>query len=95
MRCGVAVSATVQTGRSEALTHDVERYMAGKRNEGSALLCLGRKSWLFAGSERGADRAAAMTTLIMTAELNFTISIDILRRRILVILNPKNNAGAA
>jgi IS66 C-terminal element/Transposase IS66 family len=31
---------------------------------------LGRKSWLFAGSERGADRAAAMTTLIMTARLN-------------------------
>jgi hypothetical protein len=31
---------------------------------------LGRKSWLFAGSERGADRAAAMTTLIMTAKLN-------------------------
>ena len=27
---------------------------------------LGRKSWLFAGSERGADRAAAMATLIMT-----------------------------
>ena len=25
---------------------------------------------LFAGSERGADRAAAMTTLIMTAKLN-------------------------
>jgi transposase len=31
---------------------------------------LGRKSWLFAGSERGAARAAAMTTLIMTAKLN-------------------------
>ena len=31
---------------------------------------LGRKSWLFAGSERGADRAAAMTTLIQTAKLN-------------------------
>jgi transposase len=31
---------------------------------------LGRKSWLFAGSERGADRAAAMTTLITTARLN-------------------------
>ena len=31
---------------------------------------LGRKSWLFAGSERGADRAAAMTTLIVTAKLN-------------------------
>ena len=31
---------------------------------------LGRKSWLFVGSERGADRAAAMTTLITTAKLN-------------------------
>jgi transposase len=31
---------------------------------------LGRKSWLFAGSERGADRAAVMVTLIMTAKLN-------------------------
>ena len=31
---------------------------------------LGRKSWLFAGSDRGADRAADMTTLIMTAKLN-------------------------
>ncbi len=31
---------------------------------------LGRKAWLFAGSERGADRAAAMATLIQTAKLN-------------------------
>jgi transposase len=31
---------------------------------------LGRKSWLFAGSERGADRAAVMATLIVTAKLN-------------------------
>jgi transposase len=31
---------------------------------------LGRRSWLFAGSERGADRAAAIATLIMTAKLN-------------------------
>jgi transposase len=31
---------------------------------------LGRKSWLFAGSDRGADRAALMATLIMTAKLN-------------------------
>lgn len=36
---------------------------------------LGRKSWLFAGSERGADRAAVMATLIMTAKLN---DIDLL-----------------
>ena len=33
-------------------------------------LALGRKSWLFAGSERGADRAAVMYTLIQTAKLN-------------------------
>jgi transposase len=31
---------------------------------------LGRKSWLFAGSERGADRAAVMATLITTAKIN-------------------------
>jgi hypothetical protein len=33
-------------------------------------LALGRKSWLFAGSDRGADRAAVMYTLIGTAKLN-------------------------
>jgi transposase len=31
---------------------------------------LGRKAWLFAGSDRGAERAAVMATLIMTARLN-------------------------
>jgi transposase len=33
-------------------------------------LALGRKSWLFAGSERGAERTAVMYTLIQTAKLN-------------------------
>lgn len=33
-------------------------------------VALGRKSWLFAGSERGGHRAAAMYTLIGTAKLN-------------------------
>jgi transposase len=33
-------------------------------------LALGRKSWLFDGSERGAERAALMYTLIQTAKLN-------------------------
>src|ERR1700758_1275057 len=33
-------------------------------------LALARKSWLFAGSERGAERAAFMYTLIQTAKLN-------------------------
>jgi hypothetical protein len=31
---------------------------------------LGRKAWLFAGSDRGADRAAIMATLLTTAKLN-------------------------
>jgi len=37
-----------------------------------ALRCIavGRKSWLFAGSDRGGDRAAVMYTLIMTCKLN-------------------------
>ena len=33
-------------------------------------LALGRRAWLFAGSDRGAERAAVMITLIMTARLN-------------------------
>ena len=33
-------------------------------------ISLGRKSWLFAGSDRGGARAAFMYTLIATAKLN-------------------------
>jgi transposase len=33
-------------------------------------IAVGRKAWLFAGSERGGERAAAMFTLIHTAKLN-------------------------
>ncbi len=33
-------------------------------------VALGRKAWLFAGSQRGGDRAAFMYTLIVTAKLN-------------------------
>lgn len=33
-------------------------------------VALGRKAWLFAGSERGGQRAAAIYTLIGTAKLN-------------------------
>jgi transposase len=33
-------------------------------------IALGRKVWLFAGSDRGGERAAAMYTLIGTAKLN-------------------------
>jgi hypothetical protein len=33
-------------------------------------IALGRKSWLFCGSDRGGDRAAAMYSLIITAKMN-------------------------
>src|ERR687886_453572 len=33
-------------------------------------VALGRRAWLFAGSDRGGERAAAMYTLIATAKLN-------------------------
>jgi hypothetical protein len=33
-------------------------------------IALGRKSWLFAGSDRGGERAAVMLTLIQTAKLS-------------------------
>ena len=33
-------------------------------------IALGRKAWLFAGSDRGGERAALMYTLIQTARLN-------------------------
>jgi transposase len=34
------------------------------------VIALGRRSWLFAGSDRGGERAAVMLTLIHTAKLN-------------------------
>ena len=33
-------------------------------------IALGRKSWLFCGSDRGGDRAAIMYSLIVTAKMN-------------------------
>ncbi|WP_051448530.1 IS66 family transposase [Bradyrhizobium sp. WSM1417] len=52
----------VDNGRICLTNNAAERALRG--------FALGRKSWLFAGSERGADRAAVMATLIMTAKLN-------------------------
>ncbi len=52
----------IEDGRVCLTNNTAERALRG--------LGLGRKSWLFAGSERGADRAAVMVTLIMTAKLN-------------------------
>src|SRR4030095_2050982 len=33
-------------------------------------IALGRKSWLFCGSDRGGERAAVMYSLIVTAQMN-------------------------
>jgi transposase len=33
-------------------------------------MAISRKAWLFAGSDRGGERAAAMYSLIVTAKLN-------------------------
>src|SRR5208283_5929696 len=52
----------IEDGRICLTNNAAERALRG--------FALGRKSWLFAGSERGADRAAAMATLIMTTKLN-------------------------
>ena len=45
-----------------ALYNAAERALRG--------IALGRKAWLFAGSERGSERAAIIYTLIQTAKLN-------------------------
>ena len=36
-------------------------------------IALGRKSWLFCGSDRGGERAAVMYSLIVTAKMNDSI----------------------
>src|SRR4051812_44800891 len=40
-------------------------------------VALGRKAWLFAGSDRGGERATAMYSLIVTAKLK---DVDLLAR---------------
>jgi hypothetical protein len=41
-----------------------------RHGQNERAIALGRKSWLFAGSDRGGERAAVMLTLIQTARLN-------------------------
>ena len=46
-------------------------YMTNNRAERALRgIAPGRRSWLFAGSDYGGERAAAMYTLIVTAKLN-------------------------
>ena len=69
---------------AKAMDYMLKRWAAFTRFLGDGRICLtnnaaerqlrgialGRKSWLFAGSDRGGERAAVMYTLIQTAKLN-------------------------
>src|SRR6202008_1960818 len=52
----------LQDGRVCLSNNAAERQLRG--------IALGRKSWLFCGSDRGGQRAAVMLTLIQSAKLN-------------------------
>jgi transposase len=69
---------------AKAMDYVLKRWMAFTRFLDDSRICLsnnaaerglrgiafGRKSWLFAGSDRGGRRAAAMYSLIVTAKMN-------------------------
>jgi len=57
-----AFTLFLEDGRVRLTNNATERALRG--------IALGRKSWLFAGSERGGDRAAFMYSLIVTARIN-------------------------
>lgn len=58
----VAFTRFLEDGRICLTNNAAERELRG--------IALGRKAWLFAGSDRGGERAALMYTLIQTARLN-------------------------
>ena len=57
-----AFARFVEDGRICLTNNAAERALRG--------IALGRKSWLFAGSDRGGQRAAVMYSLIVTAKMN-------------------------
>ncbi len=57
-----AFTRLLEDGRVCLSNNAAERALRG--------IALGRKSWLFAGSDRGGQRAAAMYSLIVTAKMN-------------------------
>ena len=58
----IAFTRFLTDGRICLTNNAAERALRG--------IALGRKAWLFAGSDRGGERAAFMYTLIGTAKLN-------------------------
>ncbi|WFU56835.1 IS66 family transposase [Bradyrhizobium pachyrhizi] len=61
LRCWDGFARFLDDGRI-CLTNCAERALRG--------IALGRRNWTFAGSQRGADRAAIMLTMITTCRLN-------------------------
>ena len=62
LTCWDAFSRFLTDGRICLTNNAAERALRG--------VALGRKAWMFAGSDRGGERAAAMYSLIATAKLN-------------------------
>ena len=58
----VAFRGFVDDGRICMTNNAAERSLRG--------VAIGRKAWLFAGSDRGGERAAAIYSLIVTAKMN-------------------------
>jgi transposase len=58
----LGIIAALDDGRICLSNNAAERGVRG--------IALGRKSWLFAGSDRGGQRAAAMYSIIVTAKMN-------------------------
>ena len=62
LKLAPALWTFVETEGVEPTNNAAERALRG--------IALGRRAWLFAGSDRGGERAAAIYTLIATAKLN-------------------------
>ena len=60
--CWPAFTRFLDDGRICLSNNAAERALRG--------IALGRKSWLFAGSDRGGQRASTMYSLIVTAKMN-------------------------
>jgi len=57
-------------------------------------IALGRRAWMFAGSDRGGERAAAMYSLIVTARLN-DVDPQAWLADVLARINDHSNASLA
>lgn len=59
----------VCSGR-KADARDIGQRQSARYGQNDREIALGRKNWLFAGSDAGGERAAVFYTLIRTAKLN-------------------------